>query len=56
MSDTLHAGQEGRLLGKNYPGTDEEDSRNTRAGKLGIHKARYRVEVNMMHDPRKFYS
>ena len=23
---------------------------------MGIYKARYKVEVNMMHDPRKLYS
>ena len=48
MSDTLHAGQEVRLLGKNYFVFDEEDSRNMRVGKLWIYEARYKVEVNRM--------
>ena len=33
ISDTMHAGQEARVLGKNYPVIDEEDSRNVRDGK-----------------------
>ena len=56
MNDTLHAGQKVKLLGKNYPGINEENSRKVRAGKLGIYKTRYRVEVNMMHDPRQTYA
>ena len=40
-SDTLHVGQEVRLVGKDYPVCDEEDSR---GGKLWIYEARYKVE------------
>ena len=48
MSDTLHAGQEVRLMGKNHFVFDEEDSRNMRVGKLGMYEARHKVELNRM--------
>lgn len=46
MSGTLHAGQEVRVLGENYSLVDEEDSRVMTVGRLWVHEARYKVEVN----------
>lgn len=46
MSGTLHAGQEVRVLGENYSLVDEEDSRIMTVGRLWVHEARYKVEVN----------
>ena len=46
LSGTLHAHQSVRLLGENYSLNDEEDSRIVTVGRLWIHEARYKVEVN----------
>lgn len=46
MSGTLYAGQEVRVLGENYSLVDEEDSRVMTVGRLWVHEARYKVEVN----------
>ena len=46
LSGTLHAHQSVRLLGENYSLSDEEDSRIVTVGRLWIHEARYKVEVN----------
>lgn len=46
MSGTLHAGQEVKVLGENFSLVDEEDSRVMTVGRLWVHEARYKVEVN----------
>ncbi|XP_061717548.1 116 kDa U5 small nuclear ribonucleoprotein component-like [Cydia pomonella] len=46
MAGTLYAGQAVRVLGENYSSQDEEDSRVMHVGRLWIHEARYKVELN----------
>ena len=69
MSGTLGAGQEVRLMGKNYTVPDEEDSRNRKVGRLWVYEARAEESGKhvilgtgelypdgVKYDLRKFYS